>query len=128
MAENLAADASAASHSYAVATKPLDNSHSNDAGANQEKGTHLKYLKSMSTTMTFKQPMPVYRSHSTSISGPGGLMRIGSERLPAHEQLLPAVCDSLVNNGSANVQAFEESSNDMKSNTLHEFAQLAGYL
>jgi len=56
------------------------------------------------------------------------MMRIGSERLPAHELLQPAVCDSLINNGSANPRAFDESSNDMKSNSLYDFAQLAGYL
>ena len=107
----------------------MENSQSTDAAANTDKGPQFKYLKSMSTTMTFKQPLPVYRSQNTSASGPsGGMMRIGSERLPAHEQLVSGVCGSLVNNGSANAQVFDESSNDLKSNSLHEFAQLAGYL
>mmetsp|Transcript_7332 Transcript_7332/g.8790 ORF Transcript_7332/g.8790 Transcript_7332/m.8790 type:complete len:99 (+) Transcript_7332:228-524(+) len=83
-------------------------------------------MKSMSTTMTFKEPNAVFRGQSYGYRVPG-LKNTASEMLPAHEALAP-ICDSLVGNGSQNVQAFEESEGDLKSNSLHEFAQLAGYL
>ena len=58
-------------------------------------------MKSMSTTMTFKEPMAVFRGPTNGCRVPG-LKNTASEMLPAHESLVP-ICDSIVGNGSANV-------------------------
>ena len=84
------------SHSYAVGTKPLDHSAASEVSKDK---AQFKYMKSMSTTMTFKEPMVVLRGQANGCRVPG-LKNTASEMLPAHESLVP-ICDSLVGNGSA---------------------------
>ena len=82
-------------------------------------------LTSMSTTMTFREPLVVNRSQPQHSSGSQRYNTL-SELLPAHDMI--RCQESMLNQGTNNPGLLEESSETMKSNSMHEFAQLAGYL
>ena len=119
-------DNSISSQSYAMATKPIDNSET------MKSDHRYKLVKSLSTTMTFKEPRAILFSRQpTNYTQQDTLTtKNASEQLPDCEPIKSKpVCDSLINNcGTGSImQPFDET-DDMKSNSLHGFAQLAGYL
>ena len=85
-------------------------------------------IHSLSTNLTVRDKLH-FVTEDGEVDGNEDHIKAGTQKLPQHDLLCPvSELEPLVNAQIDKQLILNESSNDMKSNSLHEYAQLAGYL